>query len=335
MTVARIAERNEVDQNIVRREMHKGLSKHVIKNYALAKDFRVAMTQLCLAQLDDDALGQQSCASILEWLQGRPAAHQRREAHADLPEDRASQRESHACLDCAMDSPDRRRRAWSSTSISVLLPPTHRRDVPEDEIYYTPAALWDAYEVLRQFIDATDEMEGLLVVVSAPDSLLDDFSNRSLQKYRALRNRIWDDVRDRRHVNPYAPMVRIASAARERGMNGQVSARRAIEALRAGVPNPRCRQGAGVFCSGGAGRLRRPACGAPWQHCRRESAPRHARRGGLRRGQVPCSRVSEPQGQAGELRREQGRNIEGDAALRPAQGLSCGGREPRVRERRR
>jgi len=79
---------------------------------------------------------------------------------------------------------------------------THKRDVPEGDIYYTPAALLDAYEVLRQFIDATDEMEGLLVVVSAPDSLLDDFSNRSLQKYRALRNRIWDDVRDRRHVHP-------------------------------------------------------------------------------------------------------------------------------------
>ena len=56
-------------------------------------------------------------------------------------------------------------------------------------------------------------MEGLLVVVSAPDALLDDYSNRSLQKYRALRNRIWDDVRDRRHVNPYAPMVRVASPA--------------------------------------------------------------------------------------------------------------------------
>ncbi|MEI6448775.1 MAG: BREX system ATP-binding domain-containing protein, partial [Actinomycetes bacterium] len=68
-----------------------------------------------------------------------------------------------------------------------------------------------AYEVLRQFIDATDEMEGLLVVVSAPEALLDDFSNRSLQKYRALRNRIWDDVRDRSYPDPYAPMVRLAA----------------------------------------------------------------------------------------------------------------------------
>lgn len=210
MTVARIAENNEVDQNIVRREMHKRLSRHVIKNYTLAKDFRVAMTQLCLAQLDDDALGQQSCTSILDWLRG-----DLRLISAVKPMQiyqRIGRHNARAML--ASTARWIRQTGGAGLVINLdlrALAATHRRDVPEDEIYYTPAALWDAYEVLRQFIDATDEMEGLLVVVSAPDSLLDDFSNRSLQKYRALRNRIWDDVRDRRHVNPYAPMVRIAS----------------------------------------------------------------------------------------------------------------------------
>lgn len=210
MTVARIAENNEVDQNIVRREMHKRLSRRVIKNHTLAKDFRVAMTQLCLAQLDDDALGQQSCTSILDWLRG-----DLRLISAVKPMQiyqRIGRHNARAML--ASTARWIRQTGGAGLVINLdlrALAATHRRDVPEDEIYYTPAALWDAYEVLRQFIDATDEMEGLLVVVSAPDSLLDDFSNRSLQKYRALRNRIWDDVRDRRHVNPYAPMVRIAS----------------------------------------------------------------------------------------------------------------------------
>jgi len=208
MTVARIAEQNEVDQNIVRREMHKRLSTHVIKNYALAKDFRVAMTQLCLSQLDDDALGQQSCSSILDWLRG-----DLRLISAVKPMQiyqRIGRHNARAML--ASTARWIRQTGGSGLVVNLdlrALAATHRRDVPEDEIYYTPAALWDAYEVLRQFIDATDEMEGLLVVVSAPDTLLDDFSNRSLQKYRALRNRIWDDVRDRRHANPYAPMVRI------------------------------------------------------------------------------------------------------------------------------
>lgn len=211
MTVPKIAERNEVDENIVRHEMHKRLSRHVIRNYALAKDFRVAMTQLCLAQLDDDALGQQSCTSILDWLRG-----DLRLISAVKPL-QIYQRIGRHNARAMLASTARWIRQTGGAGLVVNLDlrglaAMHRRDVPDDEIYYTPAALWDAYEVLRQFVDATDEMEGLLIIVSTPDSLLDDFSNRSLQKYRALRNRIWDDVRDRRHVNPYAPMVRIASS---------------------------------------------------------------------------------------------------------------------------
>ena len=211
MTVTRIAESSEVDQTIVRHEMHKRLTTHVLRNYTLAKDFRVAMTQLCLGQLDDDALGEQSCASILDWLRG-----DLRLISAVKPMhiyQRVGRHNARAMLVSAARWIRQTGGAGLVVNLDLhALAATSRRVVPQDYIYYTPAALWDAYEVLRQFIDATDEMEGLLVVVSAPDALLDDYSNRSLQKYRALRNRIWDDVRDRRHVNPCAPMVRIASA---------------------------------------------------------------------------------------------------------------------------
>ena len=57
LTIATLAARNEVDPNIVRRELQKRLTVSVIRNYTLAKDFRVAMAQLCLAQLEDDASG--------------------------------------------------------------------------------------------------------------------------------------------------------------------------------------------------------------------------------------------------------------------------------------
>ncbi|MHB0981309.1 MAG: BREX system ATP-binding domain-containing protein [Thermoleophilia bacterium] len=209
MTVAGIAEHNEVDQNIVRREMHKRLSRHVIKNYTLAKDFRVAMTQLCLAQLDDDALGQQSCVSILDWLRGNL-----RLISAVKPMQIYQRIGRHNARAMLVSTARWIRQTGGSGLVVNLdlraLAAERKRDVPEDQLYYTPAALWDTYEVLRQFIDATDEMEGLLVVVSAPDALLVDTSRRSLQHYRALKHRIWDDVRDRRQVNPYAPMVRIA-----------------------------------------------------------------------------------------------------------------------------
>ena len=168
--------------------------------------------QLCLAQLDDDALGEQSCASILDWLRG-----DLRLISAVKPMQiyqRIGRHNARAMLVSAARWIRQTGGAGLVVNLDLrALAATSRRVVPEGDVYYTPAALWDAYEVLRQFIDATDEMEGLLVVVSAPDALLDDYSNRSLQKYRALRNRIWDDVRDRRHVNPYAPMVRVTSPA--------------------------------------------------------------------------------------------------------------------------
>jgi hypothetical protein len=210
MTIATLAAYNEVDENIVRRELQKRLTRSVIKDYTLAKDFRVAMAQLCLAQLEGDAGGQQSCASILEWLRG-----ELRLISAVKPlqiYQRIGRHNARAMLVSAARWIRHTGGAGLVVNLDLrALAVTHRRDVAEGDIYYTPAALWDAYEVLRQFIDATDEMEGLLVVVSAPEALLDDCSNRSLQKYRALRNRIWDDVRDRSYADPYAPMVRIAA----------------------------------------------------------------------------------------------------------------------------
>ena len=209
-TFARLAELNAVDKSIVMRDMRQRLTENVIKSYSLAKDFRVAMTHLCLAQLDDNALGEQSSASIVEWLRG-----ELRLMSAMKPM-QIYQRIGRHNARAMLVSTARWIRQTGGSGLVVnidlrALATARRQDAAEGSLYYTPAALWDAYEVLRQFIDATDEMEGVLIVVSAPDALLDEFSVRSLQQYRALRNRIWDDVRDRRQANPYAPMVRIAA----------------------------------------------------------------------------------------------------------------------------
>lgn len=79
-----------------------------------------------------------------------------------------------------------------------------------DGLHYAPTHVMDTYEVLRQFIDATDEMEGVMLLITAPQSLLDD-ERRGFPAYKALQNRIWDDVRDSSRQNPYAPMVRLSA----------------------------------------------------------------------------------------------------------------------------
>jgi len=74
--------------------------------------------------------------------------------------------------------------------------------------YYSKAAVMDAYEVLRQFIDATDELRGVLFVAVMPPELMTDEA-RGLPAYSALQLRVADEVRDRRRANPFAALVRL------------------------------------------------------------------------------------------------------------------------------
>ena len=83
---------------------------------------------------------------------------------------------------------------------------------PDDGFFYSGPALLDAYEVLRQFIDGTDEMECCLIVVLASKEFLDLDDRRGLRRYEALKLRIWDEVRDRQRQNPLASLVRLANS---------------------------------------------------------------------------------------------------------------------------
>ena len=58
----------------------------------------------------------------------------------------------------------------------------------------------DAYELLRQLIDATDDLVGMLVVAVVPPDLVSD-ERRGLPTYSALQLRVADEVRDRRRTN--------------------------------------------------------------------------------------------------------------------------------------
>jgi hypothetical protein len=83
-------------------------------------------------------------------------------------------------------------------------PPVEQRE----GVYYSKPAVLDAYEVLRQLIDATDALTAAMVVVVVPPELLTD-EVRGLPAYSALHLRVADEVRDRRRPNPYAGLVRL------------------------------------------------------------------------------------------------------------------------------
>jgi hypothetical protein len=92
--------------------------------------------------------------------------------------------------------------------ISRVTIPRNPRD---DRLFYTKAAMLDAYEVLRQFIDATDRVKAcLLIVVAAPDFLDVETTGRGMGAYDALKFRVYDEIRDERLVNPMGALVRIS-----------------------------------------------------------------------------------------------------------------------------
>ncbi len=79
-----------------------------------------------------------------------------------------------------------------------------------DGIRYSPAAVLDAFEVLRQVVDDSEHFAGLLLVVLADRTLIADDTKRSLDAYLALKMRIWSDVRPEGRDNPLAPLVVLA-----------------------------------------------------------------------------------------------------------------------------
>lgn len=209
-TVAGIATAVDTDEALVRTQILKSLGIAVMKDYSLAKDFRIAMTQMCLPELQPEAFTEEGRAAILEWLRGElRLIGALKDKHIFHKIGR------HSARSMLSSTAKWVAKAGGCGLLLVLdirqLALMKRTDAAEGENYYTPAAVMDAYEVLRQFIDATDEMQNVMLLVIAPEELLDDATPRGIPKYQALRNRIWDDVRDKARANPYAPLVRIAS----------------------------------------------------------------------------------------------------------------------------
>jgi hypothetical protein len=91
-------------------------------------------------------------------------------------------------------------------------PLTVPREQRDDGVYYSRPATFDAYEMLRQLIDGTDDVEGLFVAVLAGREFTTDL-RRSYVQYPALHYRLADEVHDQYRPNPLAALVRIADAS--------------------------------------------------------------------------------------------------------------------------
>lgn len=204
----RIANENHIEADMVRMELRQRLGEQVFKQPKFSRDFRVAMTQLCLAELSGGADGANTTKVLTDWLTGRNKAVAAVKPYQIYNRiNRANARYMFESMLCWV------RLAGCSGTVIILDTArlTLARNPRDEKLFYSKAALLDAYEVLRQFIDGTDRLGGCFIVVVPERAFLDeDPLERGVGAYPALRYRVIDEIRDRRLVNPLVSLVRLA-----------------------------------------------------------------------------------------------------------------------------
>lgn len=210
VSVATVAAHHDVDPAELSRDVNRQLQERVFRDYAMAQDFRIAMLRLCQAQLGTGQVTDAEHAAVLDWLRGelRQIALLR---SASIFR-RIGRHNARAMLFSLAHWLTTNGRAGLVLELDIRRLAFARRPRAEERhgTYYTKAALLDAYELLRQLVDNTDELANCCVVVVAAPEFLSD-PNRGLDAYQALKLRIFDEVRDRLRDNPYSSLVRLGA----------------------------------------------------------------------------------------------------------------------------
>jgi len=186
-------------------EINRLITNGILENYALSREFRTAVAMLCWGRINPQNVSPTDAEIIKQWLLGEKcslSALKRMQIYQRIARNNARLLLGSLAL-------------WLSevgyAGLALLL---DLNAVVADVapgvnlVRYTRSTVLDTYEVLRQFIDDTDEMSHLIVVAVAGPGLLDD-PKRSVDNYTALKLRIVDEVRDRNRANPLNAMVRL------------------------------------------------------------------------------------------------------------------------------
>lgn len=208
VSVAAVAGHHDVDPREAARTIRRHLEGTILRDPSLAREFRLAVLRLCQAELGTGDVVPAERDAVLAWLRVEPVAlRDLRSASLFGRIGRHSARSMLVSL-----AVWRSRVAGTGVVLDLdLARLAVSRRPPVDErtgFYYSKAAALDAYEVLRQLVDATDSLRGVLVAVALPPQLVSD-DGRGLPAYSALQLRVVDEVRDRRRANPFAALIRL------------------------------------------------------------------------------------------------------------------------------
>jgi hypothetical protein len=206
-----LATHYRVDPRELKRDVDRQLQESVLRDYAMVQEFRTAMLRVCQAQLRSGQVADAEHAAVLDWLRGdlsRISVLKSALIFRQIGRHNARYLLFSLAHWLAVND-----QAGLAIVFDIRRLGLARRPGPEDRQghYYTKAALVDAYEVLRQLVDNTDEMANCIVVVVASPAFLAD-SPRGLDAYQALKLRIFDEVRDVNRDNPFSSLVRLGAA---------------------------------------------------------------------------------------------------------------------------
>ncbi len=240
-----LASLNSCDEATIQRDVNSWLERSLYQDYEMSREFRLAIIQLCVSQLDPVGRQSKEVAAIQSWLRGE--IKQMSVLKKLLIFQKVTRNNARDLIASLTHWVRTLGKPGVVLTIDISAFMGSKKKDAASSLSYTPSAVMDAYEMLRQFIDSSDDIEGLLLVVVTPKTFLSD-ERLGLNRYEALKLRIWDDVRDKFRQNPFAPMVRLTEqldqfdesrlVARVGTRKDDVQHQRVIESLRAGVPSP-------------------------------------------------------------------------------------------------
>lgn len=207
-SLQKIAELNGRDQILLPNDLKRLLENKLFHDYHMCQEFRIAMIQLCQAQL---GMSQVPGDVIMEWLRGELRLISAIKAAPIFQKIvRHNARHMLSSLSYWLHLAGKSGLVIVLDISRCLVQRPKPKDPNDASRYYTKATTLDAYEVLRQFIDATDESEFCFIAVIAPTAFLQPDDRRGVGSYNALKLRIWDEVRDKHRANPLSSLIRLS-----------------------------------------------------------------------------------------------------------------------------
>jgi transposase-like protein len=208
LTVAEVAADHDLDARELYRSVRRQLEHTLLLDTSLPRELRRALLRLAQAQLGSGDVHPDEARVVRDWLTGEPVGL--RDLRAVMIYARIGRHNARSMLTSVGRLLLRAGHRGLVLHVDLArLAEARRPPVPERTgTYYTKANVLDAYELLRQLIDATDDLVGMLVVAVVPPDLVSD-ERRGLLSYAALHLRVADEVRDRRRANPFASLVRL------------------------------------------------------------------------------------------------------------------------------